>query len=212
MKYLNVILLISEATAVLVQSCGNVTDRHWDLFSHANEFTNYIRFVGIKTNGSFVSDFMDQVLQESNQRFGNPAIVHYLDPSYEEPTYDYLELFSWTGEKLPLREGQVNSTMVIHNYQRLSSLQKDESNFLVFVTIDSIDSLDQFLRGSPRKPFHKTRGRYVVAIAEEYSDIFYSKAASILRRMWVDYGIHRILLLSSCQDQVLYFPFSKPHI
>lgn len=95
----------------------------------------------------------------------------------------------------------------------------DEPEKGTFVIANTIDILDQYLIGTARKPFNRPRGNFILFISNDNVtdlNVFNLKCTKIMKKLWSDYGIINVVLMSSCvsaapaNDLIYYFdPFEK---
>lgn len=127
-----------------------------------------------------------------------------LDTRFEHEHVSYSETFSWQGEKFRRRPGE-ERRLVYRKKRSLDtdpptswSKRTDEPEAGIFIIADSIKIIDDYLVGTPRRPFRFPRQIYVIAItgADEYK--FEQISERLLEKMWKDYAIGNVIIITPC--------------
>lgn len=137
--------------------------------------------------------------------------------------------FSWSGKKFQPRVKQQNCRIKRDNLRKaklykthkvtinsnVNQGRTDEPEKGTLVIASTLKIIDEYLTGTARKPFDAPRGNYILFISNEnITDTVEHnlKSASILKKLWTEYGILNSLLITPCisNDLVYYLdPFEK---
>lgn len=135
-----------------------------------------------------------------------PFVFDVIDLESEGPIVSDIESFSWQGEVFEKRPNQLNK--ISDKKRRKRSLpdlndvileRRDDIVTGVFVIVENISTIDDFLVGSPRKPFHDPRRIYIITITNAGEPNFEKITIDVLTKLWKDYGIALVILLTPCQ-------------
>lgn len=143
-----------------------------------------------------------------------------LNTSYEPPSVSYGEMYSWQGNEFPKRQNQ-HDEVILHQYndvirQKRSTRQKPPSitdklmmadliatvvpEEGVFIIVENINTIDDYLYGSPRMPFRANRRIFVIAITKPEKRNFDKRVKQLLRRLWQEYALADVLLITPCNN------------
>lgn len=141
----------------------------------------------------------------------------HVDTSYEPASISYSEMFSWQGIKFPRRPNehdQVTYRQKRNTKHKKKSLSAAEKQLMfdsfskptvtpeegVFIVVENVTIIDAYLYGSPRMPFRANRRIFVIAITEPEEWDFEKRVRKMLRRLWEDYAVADVILITPCND------------
>lgn len=127
------------------------------------------------------------------------------DSRYEHKVIDYTELYSWTGQKFKLRETQNNQIITYDGIDVAHPQPKYQGESAVFIIVDNIDILDDYLEGPIWEPFDVPSMIYHIFVVEktEQAEECQKKVEIVLRKMWRNYGILVARLIFVNEDNVV---------
>lgn len=138
--------------------------------------------------------------------------------SHDEKTINFINTYSWSGEKFILRKDEENrisyrnrrsinnASVGSNNVVKKHSLKLndrlvirgDEPELGAFVIIEKVSELNTYLTGIARRPFLWPRRTYVIAILDADEHDFRVTADKVLKKLWRDYGIVNAILIAPC--------------
>lgn len=137
-----------------------------------------------------------------------------LTPSYDEIEINFANTFSWQGEKFEFRKDQMSH--ISFRNRRATSLdyllpvdhlpndhipiREDETELAAYVMVENITVLNDYLTGTARRPFLFPRRLYILTIFKSDERDYQMLADLVLEKLWRDYGIVNLLLMSPCND------------
>lgn len=141
----------------------------------------------------------------------------HLDTSYEPSTVSYSEMFSWQGVEFPKRVNEHDQFAFRqkrssrHKKKPLSAAEKQLmfDSFSkatvtpeegVFIIVENVTIIDEYLYGSPRMPFRANRRIFVIAITKPEEHDFERCVRRMLRRLYKDYAVADVILITPCND------------
>lgn len=138
-----------------------------------------------------------------------------IDTSYEPPSISYGEMFSWQGDLFPKRQNQHDEVtrqkrssrkkkppMLTYelNMPKLFTTTSDAPKEGVFVIVENASIIQDYLYGSPRKPFRTNRRPFVIAVTKPDERSFMRKIRKLLRHLWQDYAVADAILITPCNN------------
>lgn len=136
------------------------------------------------------------------------------DTEYE-PEVTYSEMFSWQGEIFKKRLSQRSridrqkrglyrmpgvldflSNATFENDPESKPTLVPEDG--VFVIVESVAVLDEYLQGSARDPFRINRRIFVIVVTNASESDFDERVKQLLGKLWRDYGVADAILISPC--------------
>lgn len=127
-----------------------------------------------------------------------------LNTYFEHENISFSETFSWQGEKFVRRPGE-KSHIVYRKRRDLDSprltwsrpkYKTEERNFVI---AENIRIIDEYLVGSPRRPFRFPTHVFIIAITSANEPHFDSICMNVLEKLWNNYGIGNIIIITPCQ-------------
>lgn len=82
----------------------------------------------------------------------------------------------------------------------LKRVRRDEPELCGLIFTASLKTLENYITGPPRRPFHNPSGNFVIIISKPVDSDGGLLAAHILRILWRDYRILHIFILASCEE------------
>lgn len=70
----------------------------------------------------------------------------------------------------------------------------------VFIIVENVTIIDDYLYGSPRMPFRANRRIFVIAVTKPEQRNFDRRVRKMLRRLWQDYAVADVILITPCND------------
>lgn len=122
----------------------------------------------------------------------------HIDTSYEPTSISYSEMFSWQGEEFPKRTNNFDE-IIVRRKRSSNSKKKSTSvvekqlmseSFLkamvtpeegVFIIVENVTIIDEYLYGSPRMPFRANRRIFVIAIIKPEEKDFDKRVKKIIK-------------------------------
>lgn len=134
----------------------------------------------------------------------------YIDTSYEPQLVSYGEMFSWQGDLFPKRANQHDEVAARQKrsaiesvksftpdpYTKVTAMPEDG----VLIMVENTTILDDYLYGSPRKPFHQNRRLFVIAIVKPVEQDFCKRVKKLLKHLWQDYAVADVILITPCNS------------
>lgn len=121
---------------------------------------------------------------------------------FEETFLRYSETFSWSGQRFQLRPKETHYRMKRHfaiAYYRTIQTYHTEPILGSFVIIDNMKIFENYLVGTPRKPFNSPRRYFIIAV-REIEENWKVTGSMLLEKLWKLYGIGNVLLTAPCLD------------
>lgn len=137
----------------------------------------------------------------------------HIDSSYEPSRVSYSELFSWQGEEFPKRINEHDEVKV--RKKRNTKHKKKSPKLLmsdsfikatvtpeegVFIIVENVTIIDEYLYGSPRMPFRANRRLFVIAVIKPEQHNFNKRVRKLLKRLWQDYAVADVILITPCNN------------
>lgn len=136
-------------------------------------------------------------------------VYHLFDVEHEPENVTYVNTFNWQGDQFEKRPKQSKEIVYSrrkretndgHASQQSWSNRRDQIDSGVLVVVEKISTIDKYLIGPPRSPFHFPRQMFVILIMETNEIGFEEIAVQVLTKLWLDYGIANVILITPCAD------------
>lgn len=127
-----------------------------------------------------------------------------LNTYFEHENISFSETFSWQGEKFVRRPGEKSHILYrkkrdLDSSRHSWSQPKHKTDERNFVIAENIRIIDEYLVGSPRRPFRFPTHVFVIAITSANEPHFDSICMNVLEKLWNNYGIGNIIIITPCQ-------------
>lgn len=127
------------------------------------------------------------------------------DTDFEPPFFEYSDIYSWHGEKFRTRPNQHSRASHIDSLRNTKfdiepEIKTKAVRHGVFVIAESVAVLDDYLQGSPRNPFRLVRRLVIIVITNTNEPNFDELVRKLLRKLWRDYGMVRVVLITPCNN------------
>ena len=190
--------------------CNQLSDNQLHLITCFMTNINTIKLVMIydqNLNNSILLFVYNNWAQQLYQHFTVPIIIEKYDLKYEPYAYDYSELFSWQGERFTLRPTQNSTTVKFNDMPKIQYSERFRQYLGIIVLCDNQNTLMKYIEGTARSPFQTPNSKYLIGtinddIAGATNNNNTIVIELILNRLWKNYGLPRLVILSICQDLV----------
>lgn len=185
--------------------CDKFSVNHLKIIECNNRNRNDLKVITIEKDANvkseYIDSFMNGLIPSLVETMFIPVTIRNFSLAYEEEIYDYSELFSRSGTMFNLREKQRNKTLIYDGQAFANHSYKNQAHTGVIVLVENIETLDDYLEGSVRPPFHSTQALYTIFVMVQ-EDNTESIVERVLEKLWRDYGILIALIAFVCQDDV----------
>lgn len=138
-------------------------------------------------------------------------MTYTVNHSYEESSKTSTDEFKRYGVKFDQRQSehydteldpnqtirQIFNVPIVATHKRV---RRDEPELGGLIFSSSLKTIDKYIRGPPRRPFHNPSGNFVIIISRpvESGDAYLT--AHILQKLWRDYRIMHLFIFASCEQ------------
>lgn len=118
---------------------------------------------------------------------------------FEEDFISLADTFTWRGTKFEPRAGEPHFRAKRQAPGQSTYTRKDEPETGTIVVVENVNILDNYLRGTARRPFRTPRRYYIIVLRSTDED-WMAIGANVMARLWKDYGIINAIILAPCAD------------
>lgn len=139
-----------------------------------------------------------------------------VDTGFEPEHVPFVDTFTWLGERFEKRPTQSDKILytrrkrdVTDEIDEDSMTFGDEIDLGVLVLAEKISTINEYLTGPPRTPFHFPRQKFVIVITNADEPQFTTITSNVLKKLWQDYGIASAILITPCNNDVNIFVYFR---
>lgn len=129
------------------------------------------------------------------------------DTNYEKGKVKYAAQFSWDGKKFEKRPGEneVLSYRKKRSDEEMFKPQKSKGTELskagIYIIVQNISIIDQYLVGSARSPFSFPRRLFMINIMVSDEPDFDDLTKKLLEKLWITYAIGNAAIITPCDNK-----------
>lgn len=117
---------------------------------------------------------------------------------------NYAQRFSWDGKRHELRP--LEKRKIIYRRKRSVSSKSELKNALlpkdeIFINVQKISVIDEYLVGSPRIPFEFPRRLFMINIMNTEESNFDDLTRKLLEKLWNDYALGNVVIVTLCSNK-----------
>lgn len=117
---------------------------------------------------------------------------------------NYAQRFSWDGKRHEIRP--LEKRKIIYRRKRSVSSKSELKNSLlpkdgIFINVQKISVIDEYLVGSPRTPFEFPRRLFMINIMNTQESNFDDLTRKLLEKLWNDYALGNVVIVTLCSNE-----------
>lgn len=129
-----------------------------------------------------------------------------MNKNFEPATVEYSQRFSWDGKRFPIRPGEKSKIV----YRRKRNIHQNSIHGLknamlskagIFVNVQKVSVIDEYLIGSPRSPFKYPRRLFLINIISTQEPNFDDLTKKLLEKLWIDYALGNVAIITACPNE-----------